>query len=192
MSRRSDVNRKGQWLPGIAIALAVSATFAGAGKQPVVEDGTLGFQLPDLAGRVVNSTDSQFTGRALLVEVWATWCPPCVSEIPTLVELQKRYGDRGLVIVAIAFVAEDDEQRRTRLREFVTKNGINYVVLDGGPPAESETALPSLKNVRGFPVEILIDGKGRVAAARNGYGYKKKWAKKLNEEIEALLTETVQ
>lgn len=62
-------------------------------------------------------------------------------------------------------------------------------MLDGGLPAEFESALPSVRNVRGFPVEILVDRGGNVVTARNGYGYgyKKKWAARLEREIESLL-----
>jgi thiol-disulfide isomerase/thioredoxin len=137
----------------------------------------------------VSSNDPRFAGKVLLVDLWATWCPPCISEIPTLAELQTSYGDSGLVIVAIAFEAEDrEDHRRAGLREFVEQRGINYLVLDGGTPESLETALPSVKNVRGFPVEIFVDRKGVVTTTRNGYGFKKKWAKRLKREIEALLS----
>jgi thiol-disulfide isomerase/thioredoxin len=169
----------------IALSAAISPV---AGKRPTVQGGRLDFQLPDLTGNMVSSADGRFDGKVLLVDLWATWCKPCITEIPTLIDLQETYEDTGLVIVAIAFEAEDgDEQRRSRLREFVKERGINYLVLDGGPPENFETALPSVKNVRGFPVEILVDRKGAVAVARNGYGYRKKWARKIRREIEALL-----
>lgn len=173
----------------VALALAVVATLPASGKQPIVEGGFLEFELPDLAGERVASTDSRFAGKVVLVDLWATWCPPCLSEIPTLVEVQEQYGDRGFVIVAIAFEAEEGEERRTRLREFATRHGINYLILDGGPPERFEAALPTVKNVHGFPVEILVDRTGRVRSARNGYGFKKKWARRLRSEIEALLNE---
>jgi len=66
------------------------------------------------------------------------------------------------------------------------------LVLDGGQPDKFEAALPSVTNVRGFPVEILVDRGGGVVVSRNGYGFKKKWAAKLRREIEALLSESVE
>jgi len=174
----------------LAFALALAVALPASGKQPLVEGGSLEFQLPDLAGELVKSTDSRFAGKVVLVDLWATWCPPCLSEVPTLVDVQKQYGDRGFVIVAIAFEAEDVEQRRTRLQDFVTRHGINYLVLEGGPLERFEAALPTVKNVKGFPVEILVDRTGQVMSARNGYGFKKKWAKRLRREIEALLSES--
>ncbi len=68
---------------------------AAAAKQPWVEDTKLEFRLPDLHGRPVDSSDERFAGKVLLVDLWATWCPPCISEIPTLVDLQEKHGDRG-------------------------------------------------------------------------------------------------
>ena len=175
-------------LAALAIALALTIPSTGAAKQPWVEDERLEFQLPDLDGRPVSSSDARFAGKTLLVDLWATWCPPCLSEIPTLIELQRQYGDRGLVIVAIAFEAEERaDVRQERLREFVAKRDINYLVLDGGPPENFEAVLPAVRNVRGFPVEILVDRTGRVVTARNGYGFKKSWARKLTREIEALV-----
>ena len=168
--------------------LSLLALSVDAGKQPSVDGDRVEFSLADLDGAIVESSEDQFTDRVLLITLWATWCPPCLTEIPTFIDLQERYGERGLTVVAIAFESVDDPtERREMLQEFASEQKINYLVLDGGPPAEFETALPMLKGVRGFPVEILVDRSGRVVEARNGYGYKKKWARKLNEELEALL-----
>lgn len=173
----------------IAAVLMLAATLpTSAAKQPRVEGERLEFRLHDLEGNEVNSSDGRFNDKVLLIDLWGTWCPPCLSEIPTLVELQEHYGDRGLLIVAIAFEGDDDpETRRAYLREFVAEQGINYLVLDGGPPEDFESALPSVRNVRGFPVEILIDRSGKVVEARNSYGFKKGWVKKLTRDLEALL-----
>ena len=173
---------------GVLIALSVAMAVPAHGKAPIVRGDMLEFNLPDLSGTLVSSADPRFTGKVLLIGLWATWCSPCITEIPTLVDIQAQYADRGLVIVGIAFEAADrDDERRARLRQFVQHKGINYLVLDGGQPDNFETALPSVKNVRGFPVEILVDRSGRVVVSRNGYGFKKKWAAKLRREIEALL-----
>ena len=92
-------------------------------------------------------------------------------------------------VLAIAFESEDEEEqsRRERLRAFVEHHGINYIVLDGRAPGDSAEALPGLKNVKGFPVEILIDRNGDAVEVRNGYGYTKRWARKLERELVELL-----
>jgi len=169
----------------------LTAAMPAIAKQPFVEGDKLNFRLSNLDGETVGSDDPRFSGKVLLVDLWATWCPPCLSEIPTLIELQKEYGDRGLVVVAIAFEGEDDESsRRARLRQFVEDRGVNYIVLDGGRPEDFESALPDVKQVRGFPVEIVIDRNGAVVDARNSYGFKKNWARDLEKELAELLGET--
>ena len=107
----------------LAGALLIVALFAGSSslyaKEPSVRGGQLGFSLQDLDGHVVSSSDSIFTGKVLFVTIWGTWCPPCVSEVPTFKDLQDRYGEDGLVIVAIA--VEPDTLvtvRMDRLRDF--------------------------------------------------------------------------
>jgi thiol-disulfide isomerase/thioredoxin len=173
----------------IASLLVLAAALpANAAKQPRVEGERLEFRIPDLDGNPVSLSDERFAGKVVLVDLWGTWCPPCVSEIPTLVDLQERYREQGLVIVAIAFEADaDPESRRAYLREYVAEQGVHYLVLDGGPPEAFETALPAVKNVRGFPIEIFIGRDGKVVEARNSFGFKASWAKKLTRELETLL-----
>lgn len=192
MTPETGVRRRLRGRFRVAVLLWIAAMPAVAAKQPWVEDARLRFRLADVQGRPVDSSDERFAGKVLLVTLWATWCAPCITEIPTLVELQKKYGDGGLLVVAIAFEGEErDQARRAWLREFVEEQGVNYLVLDGGPPRNFESALPAVRDVRGFPVEILVDRTGRVVEARNGYGYKKRWARRLDREIRALLGDTV-
>jgi thiol-disulfide isomerase/thioredoxin len=174
-----------------ALILALATSVSAASQDPYTEVDVLTFEFPDLEGRTVSSSDPELRGKVLLIDLWATWCPPCISEIPTLIDLQQRLGERGLVIIAIAFESDDEkpEARRGRLREFVEHHGINYLVLDGGPSQEFDEALPELKNVRGFPVEIFIGRDGTVVDVRNGYGYKKRWARRLESELVGLLGE---
>jgi len=179
---------RGPLVAGLAMTLGLSMAVPAVAKEPVVAGGRLEFSLTDLSGAPVSASDPRFSGKVVLVDLWGTWCPPCLSEIPTFIDLQAKYGDRGLVIVGIAFEDEEQaEERRVKLARFVEEHELNYLVLDGGRPERFETALPNVQHVRGFPVEILIDRDGNVTASRNGYGYKKKWAAKLAGEIERLL-----
>jgi thiol-disulfide isomerase/thioredoxin len=159
-------------------------------KEPRVEGDILSFKLYDLEDNLVSSADSAFAGKVLFVTLWGTWCPPCVSEVPTFNDLQRRYGDDGLVIIGIAFEPDSVEAVRVvRLRDFAKEKKIEYLVLDGGATTEFSDALPMVKDVKGLPIEILIDRSGKVVDCRNGYGYKKKWARKLEKELKALLEE---
>lgn len=182
-------NRRGPIAAVLATAvLAVPVSLTAGRNQPYVEDKRFDFVLPDLNGETVKASDERFVDNVLFVTLWATWCAPCLTEISTFIELQEEYGDRGLVIVAIAFEqVQPDSARRAHLRSFAEKKGINYLILDGGPPKQFETALPMVKKVKGLPVEIVVDRSGRVTSTRNGFGYKEKWEKKIREEVERLL-----
>ena len=84
------------------------------------------FSLKDLSGQTV--TLEQYRGKVVLLDFWATWCPPCRMTIPMLIKLQDKYRDDGLVILGISI---DDPQQITDkdLRYFIKMNKINYPVL---------------------------------------------------------------
>ena len=159
-------------------------------KEPRVEGERLSFVLQDLAGQTVASLDERFVGKVVLVTLWGSWCQPCVSEIPTFNDLQARYGIDGLEIVAIAFEKESDATvRNDHLREFSTKHAIRYLVLDGGSTSDFSTALPTMDDVEGLPVEILIGRDGVVVDTRNGYGYSEAWAQGVENRLKTLLAD---
>ena len=98
------------------------------GCQKEVEAGPTApdFSLKDLSGQTV--TLEQYRGKVVLLDFWATWCPPCRMTIPLLIKLQEKYRDDGLVILGISI---DDPQQITDkdLRYFIKMNKINYPVL---------------------------------------------------------------
>lgn len=156
--------------------------------EPRVEGGKLEFALPDLDGEIVAHDDPRFEGKVVLIDLWGTWCPPCISEIPTFNDLHRRLGEQGLVIVGIAFERRGDlRQRRAKLQAFMKKYPIEYLVLDGGLTKDAATALPALRDVKGLPVEIFVGRDGRVHEARNGYGYSESWARKLEAKLTKIL-----
>ena len=83
-----------------------------------------GWQLQSLEGKPVQLAD--FKGKVVVLNFWATWCPPCRAEIPDLVSLQQQYAARGLVVVGISM----DEGGPAGVASFV-KTGINYPVVNG-------------------------------------------------------------
>ena len=102
-----------------AIALLALAV-AGCGRQAgtpqsggSAASGSLDFALKDLAGNTVRLSDLR--GQVVLVDFWATWCPPCRMELPHLQKLQETYGARGFRVVAIAM----DEQGASVVQPFV-------------------------------------------------------------------------
>lgn len=186
--RRLELRLRVCAAPILLVATAADAAPPVTRTGPHVEGDALSFSLYDLEGRVVDSNDERFQGKVVFVDVFGTWCSPCLSAIPTLKDLHAKYSGDGLVIVAIAFEHGDDaRERRGFLRYFTEANGIPYLVLDGGSLGAFSSVLPGIKNVRGFPVEVVIDRDGRVVEARNGYGDKDRWSRELEAKLVEML-----
>ena len=83
------------------------------------------FELTSLDGKRVKLSD--FRGKAVLLNFWATWCSPCKVEMPWFVDLQKKYGNDGLVVVGVAM----DDTDTPKIAEFASEMGVNYPVLLG-------------------------------------------------------------
>jgi thiol-disulfide isomerase/thioredoxin len=105
--------------------------------------------LPD--GKTV--TLSSLRGKAVLVNFWATWCEPCKIEMPSLVDLQKKYGPQGLQIVGVAMDDADDKEIST----FAHKMGVNYMVLRG-----TEEVGNLYGGIDRLPMTYYLDRSGKV------------------------------
>jgi thiol-disulfide isomerase/thioredoxin len=83
------------------------------------------WELKDLDGKLVKSSD--FLGKVVILDFWATWCAPCKAEIPGFIALQKQYGDQGLVVIGVSL----DNQEPAVVRRFMADFGMNYRVVLG-------------------------------------------------------------
>jgi peroxiredoxin len=124
---------------------------AGAGLEKAAPD----FTLHSLDGKDVRLSD--FRGKAVLLNFWATWCEPCKIEMPWFVELQKQYGQDGLQIVGVSM----DDDSPQDVAKFAKTMGVDYPILVG---KESETdAVANLYGgVQFLPVSIYIDRQGKI------------------------------
>jgi thiol-disulfide isomerase/thioredoxin len=114
------------------------------------------FTVPDLAGRPVSL--GAFKGKVVLVNFWATWCPPCREEIPDLVALQARYRDQ-LQIVGVS----QDSVGPEEVARFAVEHGMNYPIVMSTP--ELERLFP---NVYALPTTFVVDRDGRLAKKHVG------------------------
>ena len=108
------------------------------------------FMRTDLSGRPLQL--NQFRGRVVLLNFWATWCGPCVTEIPVFSRWQRRYGDAGLQVIGISM--DDDE---IAVKRFVAKHDVSYPILMGDAKLGE-----SFGGVFGLPQSFLIDAHGRI------------------------------
>ena len=109
------------------------------------------FDLPTLDGRRVKLSD--FRGKAVLLNFWATWCPPCKIEMPWFVELQKQYGKDGLVVLGVAM----DDTDPAKIAEFAHDMGVNYQVLLGTDKVSEDYG-----DVQYLPTTFYIDRNGVI------------------------------
>jgi thiol-disulfide isomerase/thioredoxin len=119
----------------------------------------LATRLDDLAGQ--SQAIAQWQGRVLVVNFWATWCPPCLKEIPEFVRLQQRYGDKGVQFVGIAI---DD---KSRVATFVAQHGVNYPTLMAAQEG-IDLARNAGNRLGGLPFTVVIDRQGRTARIELG------------------------
>ena len=109
-------------------------------------------QLRNLEGDTISS--SLWAGKVVVLNFWATWCPPCVREMPLLDEWQQRYGDQGLQVVGIAIDRADE------VSTFLDDHPVHYPILLGG--LESVALARGLGNrTGGLPFTVVFDASGR-------------------------------
>lgn len=99
-------------------------------------------------------------GRPVLLNLWATWCMPCIAEIPELAALHERYGPQGLVMVGVNF---DEAAAAERVRAFVGQREIPFAVW-----LDPEMAVYRKLRVKGLPVTLVVDREGRIVLRRDG------------------------
>jgi thiol-disulfide isomerase/thioredoxin len=117
------------------------------------------FSLPDLDARLHRS--GEWLGKVLVLNFWATWCPPCRKEMPVFITLQNEFGDKGLQFVGIAI----DE--KSKVREFVDFLGVNYLILLGENDAV-QLSRDLGNRFRGLPFTVIFDRTGRVSHIQAG------------------------
>ena len=111
------------------------------------------FSLPDLTGK--QRQISEWNGKILIINFWATWCPPCLKEIPEFIALQDKFGDKGLQFIGIAI------EEKEPVDEYIDFININYPILIG---EDAGIALShQLGNrVNAVPFSIIVDKKGNI------------------------------
>ncbi len=139
-------------------AIAFAAVFAAScatTAAPAPE--RVAFSLPGLDGKA--RTDAEFNGKVVLVDIWATWCKPCLAAMPVYARMVRDYGEKGFTVVAINVDEDADEVER-----FLDSRDFPFVILRD--PAGS---FPETMGVRKMPTSYLIGRDGSVQHVHEGF-----------------------
>lgn len=173
--RRSARNRKSasqnQWLrygaAALVVAIVVGLLWLGMNQsaRPASSDSqgpalqgfaAPGFELEDLAGHSVALDD--YAGQVVIVNLWATWCPPCRLEMPGLNEFYESHKDQGLVVLAV-----NAQEEESKVAGFIEEMGFAFpVLLDG------QGQVINRYDVRSFPTTFIIDRDGIIQYVHTG------------------------
>jgi len=145
-----------------AVAFGGCASTAGSvAKESAVSGAPASdFTLRDLDGKQVHLSD--FQGKVVLLDFWATWCVPCQAELPQLEELYQKHKDEGLVVLGIAM---DGPESVAQVVPFSRRYNLTFPTL-----LDEETRVVGAYNPQRIaPLTVLIDKRGIIARVRNGY-----------------------
>ncbi len=126
------------------------------------------FSLTDTNGKTVNLAD--FKGKVIILDFFASWCPPCRQEIPDFIELQKSYGDKGFAMVGVAL------ERAGDAKEFAGKMGINYPVL-----VDDGKVSVLYGPIRSIPTTFVLDKSSKIVKMYIGFRPKENFENDIKE-----------
>ena len=133
------------------------------------------FTLKDADGKTVHLTD--YRGKVVLLDFWATWCGPCKIEIPWFMEMQRKNKDKGFEVLGVAM---DDEGWEV-VKPFVADLNVNYRIVIG-----NDTTAELYGGVDALPTTFLIDREGKIAAVHVGLASKREFEDGVEELLQPL------
>jgi thiol-disulfide isomerase/thioredoxin len=139
-----------------ASATAAAAPVAKVSSLPVIGPAPA-WKMRDVAGREV--TSDEYKGKVVVVDFWATWCGPCKEEIPGYIELQKKYADKGFVIVGVSL----DQQGPPVVKRYAESMKISYPLVMG-----DDSVVAAFGGIDAIPTTFLIDRDGQIRHKKVG------------------------
>ncbi len=150
------MGRKG--LAAVFLILIVVAGCTSGDTGQALSGGAPDFLLPAVDGSMVRLSDH--SGKVIIVDFWATWCPPCLEMIPVLSRLHQEYSDKGLVVLGISM----DRDGLGALGTFVHEKMIPYKILLG-----NDKVTRSFGGISTIPTLFIVDREGRLVRKLMGY-----------------------
>ena len=124
---------------------------------------TINYDVASTSGGRIRNSD--FGGKVVVVDLWATWCPPCLKGIPHYMELQKKYGEKGVAVVGISMDKPNDiNSAMQAVKTFAEKQKFNYLIGIGDPAIESQLVEKMV-----LPTTIFFGRNGQVRYIARGY-----------------------
>lgn len=120
------------------------------------------FTLKDLEGNEVKLSD--YRGKVVILDFWATWCPPCRKGIPDFVEMQEQYGDDGFVIIGINLDQGEAKEVVPMVSDFAKNYKINYPIV-----IHDQEIISAYGGIRSIPTTFVLDKEGKVRQGVQGY-----------------------
>jgi thiol-disulfide isomerase/thioredoxin len=145
------------------LLVALSSLVLGQGEKPAPK-----LELKDVRGRALRLSD--FKGKVVLLNFWATWCAPCRAEMPDLVKWQREYKSKGLQVIGVTYPPEE----LADVREFIKSIKVNYPVALG----EDQTKA-MFDNGEILPITVVIDKKGMVREVIRGIIFPEEFEQKV-------------
>jgi len=142
--------KRGITLATVIVALTCGIAWGMGSRVPEVGMQVEDFQLADLDGKTQSL--SQYRGKVVLVNFWATWCKPCTTEMPAMQTTYDKLREKGFVVLAINELEDD-----AKVREHIKQYGHTFPVL-----MDRDNKVANQFGVFGLPVSVFIDQQGRV------------------------------
>ena len=127
---------------------------------------------PDHSGKLRSLADPSLQGKVRILSIFGSWCPNCHDEAELWSELHRRYADRGLQIIGLAFELTGDQQRDLRqVQRFRELHGLDYPILLVGvaDKDKAQAAFPVVDRIKSFPTAIFLDHEGKARAVHSGF-----------------------
>lgn len=146
-----------RWIPFLGLFALLLAPAGLRGGELADPRPAPAWTLMDVNGKPVSF--SQFRGKVVVLDFWATWCPPCRAEIPGYERLQKKFGKDGLAIIGVSL----DQDGPGVVKRFMADHNVNYQIVMG-----DQKIVDAFGGVEAIPTTFIIDRKGMIRYRKVG------------------------